>query len=104
MEQFSNPNKKAKAEDNIRKCRQNNSVANYASEYRYLLVNVNWGKEALINQFKEGLKPEVKTEIARIELTLTNEDGTEQELPLDRWISIAISVDQKLQVIRNTTG
>jgi hypothetical protein len=104
MEQFSDPNKKAKAESDIRKCKQNNSVANYASEFRYLLVDVNWGQEALINQFKEGLKSEVKTELARFELTLINEDGTERELSLDRWISIAISIDQKLQQIKTSTG
>lgn len=62
------------------------SVSVYASEYRQLAVDINWGEQALMDQFYRGLRDDVK------DLLLNFPDPC----TLDEAISQAVKCDNRL--------
>jgi hypothetical protein len=71
----------------IQRVRQTKSAANYAAEFQQLAANTDWDDTALITMFKQGLKPQVKTELMRTGASTDN---------LDDLINTAINIDVKL--------
>lgn len=57
--QFSDPNKKEQSMRELSKLVQTKSAQHYASQFRILIQELGWNDTALIDKFKEGLKPEV---------------------------------------------
>ncbi|KAG8696835.1 hypothetical protein FRC08_006909 [Ceratobasidium sp. 394] len=62
---FQDPVKKEKAIQELAKLSQTKSAQAYATRLRILMQEVDWNQEALIDKFKEGLKPEVQKELSR---------------------------------------
>jgi Ty3 transposon capsid-like protein len=66
--------------------KQSNSVANYAAEFKQLAPYTKWNDEALTYQFYQGLKDNVKDELARCQRPTT----------LQGLISIATNIDNRI--------
>lgn len=83
---YGNPDKQATAERQISECRQLNSAAAYAADFRRLQAIISWNDAALRHQFYSGLKDNVKDKLA------------ESERPdnLDELITLAIRIDNRL--------
>jgi hypothetical protein len=71
----------------IQRVRQTKSAADYAAEFQQLAANTDWDDTALMTMFKQGLKPQVKTELMRTGASTDN---------LDDLINTAIDIDVKL--------
>ena len=84
---FGDPDKARTAANKIRALRQGNrSAATYASEFRQFASDLDWGNQALIDQFCFGLRGDVK------DLLLTMDDP----LSLNDAISKAVRCDNRL--------
>ncbi|KAG8793710.1 hypothetical protein FRC12_001876 [Ceratobasidium sp. 428] len=86
---FGNPVKKDKAIRELNSLVQTTSVSNNATQFRNLAQEVDWNREALVDKFKLGLKPDVQQELRRGNLYIENvEKGT-----LEEWITQAGKID-----------
>ncbi|OMH78677.1 Retrotransposon-derived protein PEG10 [Zancudomyces culisetae] len=83
---FGNPHQASTAERQLRRLRQTNSAVNYATDFRRLSTLTNWNDSALCSQYYEGLKDEVKDQLARF-------DRAEN---LNELIDLSIKVDNRL--------
>ncbi len=84
---FGNSDKVRIAATKIRALSQGSRPAStYASEFRQIACDLNWGQDALIDQFRTGLKGDVK------DLLLTVADP----VTLNEAISIAVRCDNRL--------
>ena len=62
---FGDPLIRENAEDKFWKLTQVTSCARYVSEFRRLSMHVNFGEQAMVSKFRNGLKPEIRLELAR---------------------------------------
>ena len=83
---FGDPDIVSSATRSLRKLRQTGSVAFYASEFRRYSTLLSWGEQALISQFYDGLKGQIKDELAR----------AERSTELRTLIESAIRIDNRL--------
>jgi hypothetical protein len=84
---FGDPDRTYIAETRIRNLKQNNQPASsYAAEFRSLASDIDWNQAALISQFKQGLKSEVK------DMLLHHDHPTH----LEGFINLAIKCDNRL--------
>ncbi|TQW01355.1 gag protein [Cordyceps javanica] len=83
---FGNPDEHKEATRQLTRLRQTGSAAHFAREFKRIAAKLNWGQEALIEIFYQGLKEEVKDDIYRID---------RPEL-LDDFIEIVIKADNRL--------
>jgi hypothetical protein len=67
---FADPIKKEKAIRELGKLTQTKSAQLYASQFRVLAQEVSWDQTAMIDKFKEGLKPEVRMEIMKMTMLI----------------------------------
>jgi hypothetical protein len=88
---FSDPIKKDKAIRKLQKLEQTKSAQEYATQFRILIQEVDWDQAALIDQFKHGLKPEVKQELQRIIMYANGASMT-----LEECIDVACKADDLL--------
>jgi hypothetical protein len=73
---------------------QTKSAQSYASQFRVLSQEVSWDQAAMIDKFKEGLKPEVRMEIMK--MTMLVPPVTLQTFTLENWIELAIRTDDMM--------
>ncbi|OMH83846.1 Retrotransposon-derived protein PEG10 [Zancudomyces culisetae] len=83
---FGNPHQASTAERQLRRLKQTNSAANYATDFRRLSTLTHWNDSALCSQYYEGLKEEVKDLLARFDRTNN----------LSELIDLSIKVDNRL--------
>ena len=83
---FGDANAERRVEEKIRKLRQNKSAGQYTAEFRQLKEKINWNDAALRAQYYEGLKKNVKNELARIEWP---DD-------LESLVKLAVKIDDRL--------
>jgi hypothetical protein len=91
---FPDPIKKEKAIRELGKLSQTKSAQSYASQFRALSQEVSWDQAAMINKFKEGLKPEVRMEIMK--MTMLAPADALQAFTLENWIELAIRTDDMM--------
>jgi hypothetical protein len=91
---FADPIKKEKAIRELGKLTQTKSAQSYASQFRVLSQEVSWDRAAMVDKFKEGLKPDVQMEM--IKMTMLMPENTLQALTLENWIELAIRTDDML--------
>ncbi|QRV96858.1 Retrotransposon gag protein [Ceratobasidium sp. AG-Ba] len=89
---FSDPVKKEKAIRDLNKLTQTKSAQSYVTQFRNLMQEVDWNDEALIDKFREGLKPEVRKELTRI--TMLMEDN--QTVTLEGIFQAACKFDDMI--------
>ncbi|QRV96908.1 Retrotransposon gag protein [Ceratobasidium sp. AG-Ba] len=99
---FSDPVKKEKAIRDLNKLTQTKSAQSYVTQFRTLMQEVDWNDEALIDKFREGLKPEVRKELTRI--TMLMEDH--QTVTLEGIFQAACKFDDMIFTNQrfNSTG
>lgn len=85
---FSDPVKKEKAIREINKLAQIGSAQQYATKFRTLMEDLNWDIQALINNFKTGLKPEIQQEL--LKQAMYNQYKSQN---IEDWIEMAIKID-----------
>jgi hypothetical protein len=93
---FGDPIKKERAVRDIQRLVQTKSAQEYASAFRILMDNVDWDEKALIDRFRNGLKDTVRKELIKSTF-MHNTDN----LPLERWIELAIKTDDILFSMRD---
>jgi hypothetical protein len=91
---FSDPIKKEKVIRELGKLTQTKSAQSYASQFRVLAQEVSWDQAAMIDKFKEGLKPDVRMEIMK--MTMLMPAVALQALTLENWIELAIRTDDMI--------
>lgn len=95
---FGDPDQSATAERQLCLLKQTRSAANYATDFRRLAALTSWNDPSLCFQFYNGLKNDVKDELAR----------TDRPKDLSSLMSLAIKIDnriyERLQEKRNTTS
>jgi hypothetical protein len=91
---FADPIKKEKAIRELGKLTQTKSSQSYASQFRVLSQEVSWDRTAMVNKFKEGLKPDVRMEIMK--MTMLMPENTLRALTLENWIELAIRTDDMI--------
>lgn len=62
---YGDPDRRLRAAGDLRRLQQRKSAAEYASEFSSLAQLTSWDDQALTDQFYNGLKQEVRVEIAR---------------------------------------
>lgn len=62
---FSDHTTKTRAEQNIQKLRQTGSVADYTNKFKQYETQLEWDDAALQRMYRQGLKPQVREELAR---------------------------------------
>ncbi|QRV87035.1 Retrotransposon gag protein [Ceratobasidium sp. AG-Ba] len=99
---FSDPVKKEKAIRDLNRLTQTKSAQSYVTQFRTLMQEVDWNDEALIDKFREGLKPEVRKELTRI--TMLMEDH--QTVTLEGIFQAACKFDDMIFTNQrfNSTG
>ena len=65
---FGDPLEKETATRELAKLRQTKSASEYANQFRSIKERLDWDDSALIARFKEGLKPDVKQELAKLRI------------------------------------
>jgi hypothetical protein len=85
--QFSDPIKKERAVRDLRELTQTGSASLYATAFRSYAQEVEWSEAALIDQFKQGLKPSVQNNF--LQLALTNP----RDMTLEETIQFAVRAD-----------
>jgi cell pole-organizing protein PopZ len=88
---FGDPIKKDRAIREIGRLTQTGSAQHYASQFRILMDDLNWDEKALIDKFKGGLKTNVQQELLRATFLIDTEN-----VPLEKWIELAIKTDDVL--------
>ncbi|KAG8731454.1 hypothetical protein FRC10_001724 [Ceratobasidium sp. 414] len=88
---FSDPAKKEKAVRELSKLTQTTSAQNYTVAFRMLAQEVDWNEQALKDQYMEGLKPQVKTELMRLQIF-----GEPENVTLEQWITLACKADNMI--------
>ena len=83
---FGDPNKARTAELNLRRVRQKGSATHYTTEFQKWSNSTNWSDDSLRAQYYEGLKDDVKDDIARDEWPSS----------LDKMMAAAIKIDTRL--------
>jgi hypothetical protein len=91
---FTDPIKKEKAIRELGKLTQTKSAQSYASQFRVLSQEVSWDQTAMIDKFKEGLKPDVQMEIMK--MTMLIPPDTLLAFTLENWIELAIRTDDMM--------
>ncbi|QRV93682.1 Retrotransposon gag protein [Ceratobasidium sp. AG-Ba] len=96
---FSDPMKKERAIQNIHKLQQNGSAQSYVSAFRTLMQELDWDEHAFIDVFKKGLKHNVQQEL--LKATITQDTSA---FSLEKWMEVAIRIDDLLFTGRNLNG
>jgi hypothetical protein len=91
---FADPIKKEKVIRELGRLTQTKSAQSYASQFRVLSQEVSWDQAAMIDKFKEGLKPEVRMEIMK--MTMLAPTAALQAFTLENWIELAIRTDDMM--------
>ncbi|QRV85432.1 Transposon Tf2-1 polyprotein [Ceratobasidium sp. AG-Ba] len=91
LEDFSDPVKKDKAIRELSKITQTKSAQVYVTQFRTLQQEVDWDEEALMDRFKEGLKPEVRKELLQIAMLME-----EEKLGLGALYKVACKFDDMI--------
>jgi hypothetical protein len=83
---FGDPDEDRTAERQLMQLRQTGSTSTYAAHFKQLTTHISWGEDALMSQFYEGLKEDVKDEIAKL------------DRPDDfaKYVSMAVRIDNRL--------
>ena len=99
---FGDPIKKERAIRDIVKLTQTGSAQHYTTQFRMLAEELEWGEQALIDRYKQGLKPAVQRELLRSSISMNTDF-----LTLEGWITLAIKTDDILYAangLGNTTN
>ncbi|QRV93052.1 Retrotransposon gag protein [Ceratobasidium sp. AG-Ba] len=96
---FSDPMKKERAIQNIHKLQQNGSAQSYVTAFRTLMQELDWDEHAFIDVFKKGLKHNVQQEL--LKATITQDTSA---FSLEKWMEVAIRIDDLLFTGRNLNG
>ena len=88
---FSDPLKREKAIRDISKLVQGGSAQQYVSSFRTMAQELNWDDNALIDQFKKGLKTHVQQELLKIGISQDTQGWS-----LEKWMESAIKIDDVL--------
>ena len=67
----------------LRSLRQTGSATSYAAEFRRLASQLEWGNQALLSQFLEGLKESVQDEIIKTDYSQNLESLIDQAVRID---------------------
>ncbi|QRV84466.1 Retrotransposon gag protein [Ceratobasidium sp. AG-Ba] len=99
---FLDPVKKEKAIRDLNKLTQTKSAQSYVTQFRTLMQEVDWNDKALIDKFREGLKPEVQKELTRITMLLDDK----QKVTLEGIFQAACKFDDMIFTNQkfNSTG
>ncbi|QRV87193.1 Retrotransposon gag protein [Ceratobasidium sp. AG-Ba] len=99
---FLDPVKKEKAIRDLNRLTQTKSAQSYVTQFRTLMQEVDWNDEALIDKFREGLKPEVRKELTRITMLLEDK----QKVTLEGIFQAACKFDNMIFTNQkfNSTG
>lgn len=84
---FGNIDEKRIAERELKTLRQHTSAADYSAHFQRIAAHLNWGSEALLSRYYDGLKEDIKDEISRKE---------NQPDSLFDMIEISIKIDNRL--------
>ena len=95
---FGDPSAEIEADRRIRRLTQKASAADYATEFRTLALELKWDESALISQFQQGLKDEVRREIIKLSILQTEQDR--KDLTLEGYITMCIHLDSTLYQAR----
>ena len=90
---FSDPSKKERAVREIKALRQTRDALSYTSQFRLLSQELQWNTDALIDQYREGLKPGVKQELFKQEMQHEEES---KSWDLETWMRMACRIDDML--------
>ena len=82
---FGDIDKERTAERQLYNLRQKTSAATYSASFQHIAANTEWDDAALTSQFYQGLREEVKDEIAR----------TDRPADLQKMISRAVIIDNR---------
>ncbi|KAG8731027.1 hypothetical protein FRC10_002104 [Ceratobasidium sp. 414] len=88
---FSDPTKKEKAVRELSKLTQTASAQNYTVTFRTLAQEVDWNEQALKDRYMEGLKPQVKTKLMRLQIFREPEN-----IMLEQWIALMCKADDMI--------
>ncbi|KAG8683243.1 hypothetical protein FRC08_014400 [Ceratobasidium sp. 394] len=90
LDSFTDPVKKEKAVRELGNLKQTGAAQDYATKFRTLALETNWNEEALVDKFREGLKPEVREELTRMAIYSGSDTD---EWTLDNWVIFAGKAD-----------
>lgn len=82
---FGNPDEQRTAERQLLRLRQTGSAGWYAAEFKQIAAKLDWGEQALIVQFYQGLKDYVKDD-------LTREERPDE---IAKFMELAIRIDNR---------
>lgn len=80
---YGDPDRRLRAAGDLRRLQQRKSAAEYASEFSALAQLTSWDDQALTDQFYDGLKQEVRVEIARGAFPATLTDLVHEAIRID---------------------
>ena len=83
---FRSPNEVRTAERQLMKHQQKGSAATYAAGFRQIISKLDWDDDAYIAQFYQGLKDEIKDEVARMD----------RPSELADYIELVVRIDNRL--------
>jgi len=83
---FGYGNEQQEAERAIQNIRQRNSAAKYKAEFQILVAKLNWNDEAIAAQFYQGLKENIKDEIAKGDRPTTFKGMSDLAIKIDTRI------------------
>ena len=101
MVNFGDPSAEIESDRRIRCLIQKSSAADYATEFRSLAMELKWDEKALISQFQQGLKDEVRREVTKLSILQTEED--KDRMTLEHFIAMCIHLDSTLYQARKGT-
>ncbi|KAG8875183.1 hypothetical protein FRB98_008047 [Tulasnella sp. 332] len=94
---FGDPDRTAKAETALRNLRQTGSAATYTAEFSKQAHHVTWNDQALISQYKLGLKAEIKLAKAAVGWANNLLDVQEEAITIDNRLFEAHAEERRQQ-------
>jgi hypothetical protein len=90
--------RKERAAREITKLTQTGSGQHYVTQFRTLAEEPDWDKAALLDRFCSRLKTDVRQELLKLTIRMTEEEV--EETTIERWMDWAIRVDDLLFAVR----
>src|SRR5271154_406686 len=95
---FGDPSAELESDRRIRYLKQKTSTADYATEFRALAMELRWDEKALISQFQQGLKDDVRREVTKLSILQSTEER--DQMSLEQYIVMCIHLDSTLYQAR----
>jgi hypothetical protein len=92
--QFGDSMRKERAACEITKLTQTRSAQCYITQFWTLAEELDWDKAALLNRFCSGLKTDIRQELLKLSIGMSEEEI--EEMRMERWMDCTVRVDDVL--------